>query len=196
MLFVPSVWEDIHKYYRGTYVKFKNFGDTLFYIANVTATQITGTDQENNPFVLDLNEEAPFEMDYVLPHRAVFQYNDHAVVLQRRPERQYRRGLCTNNVQVTRVGSTSRMELTFDLLKAYVAKQQYYRLTDINVYVTKGSLALGQRLSVIVGTGDILIDNIIIGRYLAAKKAIRVRHGNFRKELEEMAKEYGLEIVK
>lgn len=195
MLFVPSVWEDIHKYYRGTYVKFKNFGDTLFYIANVTPTQITGTDQDNNPFVLDLNEEAPFEMDYVLPHRAVFQYGDNAVVLQRRPERQYRRGLCTNNVQVLRVGSTSRMELTFDLLKAYVAKQQYYRLTDIS-NTTKDSLALGQRLSVLVGTGDILLDNTIIGRYLVQKKAIRVRHSNFRKELEEMAKEYGLEIVK
>jgi len=195
MLFVPSVWEDIHKYYRGTYVKFKNFGDTLFYIANVTSTQITGTDQDNNPFVLDLNEEAPFEMDYVLPHRAVFQYGDNAVVLHRRPERQYRRGLCTNNVQVLRVGSTSRMELTFDLLKAYVAKQQYYRLTDIS-NTTKASLALGQRLSVLVGTGDILLDNTIIGRYLAQKKAIRVRHSNFRKELEEMAKEYGLGIVK
>lgn len=194
MLFVPSNHEDISKYYKNTYVKFKNFGDTLYFINHVSSTKVSGTDQDGNPFDLDLNEEAPFEMEYVLPHRAVFQYGDIAVVLQRRPERQYRRGLCGNNVMVSKVGS-GRLDLTFDVLKAYVSKQSYHCLNDVFTS-TKQSLAISPRFSVIVSTGDILLDNTVVGRVLRASKTIRVRHPAFRKEMEEFAKEAKMEMAK
>jgi len=46
MQFVPSVWQDIRKYYEGSYVKFTEYGDTLFFIDRVREDSIVGHEED------------------------------------------------------------------------------------------------------------------------------------------------------
>lgn len=144
----PSVWRDIDRYYKNTWVKFQEFGDSLFYIQEVTNKEITGIDTSGGEFILYLSEELPYHMTYVLPHRAVFQYRDYAYLLSRNPARQYKRGLSTENTTLRRLPDGDAIDIKKELLVAYVEKQAYTTLRE--ALYGKGrqkSLALGSRFS-------------------------------------------------
>lgn len=135
MMAVPSASADIERYYRNTYVKFKGFGDLLFYIQRVTPENITGVDENGDDFVLTLSEDAPYQLDYILPNRALFQYKDRVAMLQRIPARQYKRGLCPENVRIIRPGvaessNGGQIDISFDSLKVFVNKPQYRTLKE------------------------------------------------------------------
>ena len=76
MLFKSSNANDIEKYYYNTYIKFKEFGDRLFYIQGVTSEKVFGLDENDDYFELLLSDEAPYEVDYILPNKACFSYSD------------------------------------------------------------------------------------------------------------------------
>lgn len=160
MLCTPRNWRDIERYFNGTFVKFREHGDRLFYIERVRETEITGTCEGDEPFIVYLHNDQPYELDYVLPRKAVFQYKQDAVLLQRMPARQYRRGLCEDNVRITRVTGGDRLSLGFPLLSAFVTKQTYYDPAEALFGKTgsKRSLALSNRLSFDKHTARLLID--------------------------------------
>src|SRR5687767_7922141 len=105
MLFLPSNVDDINRYYRNTYVKFKETGDRLMYISDVNSHRIvgqadTGGDGPPEEFVIYLSEAHPYEIDYVLPHKSFFQAADKAVLLSRIPAKQYQRGISQHNTSL------------------------------------------------------------------------------------------------
>ena len=61
MIFKASNWEDISRYYRNTYVKFKETGDRLFFIRRVDSYAVTGTDEDGTEFELYLKLKEKFE---------------------------------------------------------------------------------------------------------------------------------------
>lgn len=164
MLFTSSSAGDIEKYFRNTYTKFKDFGDKLFYIQKVNGEKVSGLDEDQEEFDLLLADDYPYEVDYVLPNRAVFQYKSSCFLLQRIPARQYKRGLCNDNVQIVETSSGEKRPLDFDVLKAFVTKQKYFTFTE--AISKKGkckAYALNSRMSFVAANGTVLCDLKKIG---------------------------------
>lgn len=148
MEFISDNWKDIQRYYNNTYVKFQEFGEKLFYIRRVSSTEITGIDEDSVEFCLFLDNSAPYSIDYVLPHRAVFQFGDQAYLLQRYPQRQYSRGLSQDNTRIIPVMGGDCKSMSFSILKAFTNKQKYFTLRE--AMFDKGkqkSVALSSRFS-------------------------------------------------
>lgn len=173
MKFKQENWRDIQKYYQGTYVKFAEFGDTLHYIENVTQDEITGKDENKDDFVLYLHDSQEYVFEYLLPHKAVFQYGGDAYLLQRIPARQYKRGLCQENTSFTKVTSGERQSLSWQLMTAYTNKQKYFSLKEA-IY-GKGkmrSLAVTNRMSYARGNDYLYVDNKVIATFNRESKVL------------------------
>lgn len=131
MLFIPSVWQDIRKYYEGSYVKFTEYGETLFFIDRVREDHIIGQEEDGNPFILTLDEECPYTLTYNLPHKGLFAYNNSTYMLHRIPAQQYSRGLTQGNTSIVEVSTGRKASLTFQTLRAFVQKQPYVSMFDV-----------------------------------------------------------------
>ena len=176
MFFTSSNWQDIDKYYSGTYVKFKEHGDRLFYIKNVDPNSITGIDEDEQVFELYLHDSHPYEIDYILPSRAIFQYGKKVVMLQRNPARQYKRGLCSNNVRVIDLYTGDTMPIGFNVLKAFVNKQKYYSIDDaVKKKYKLNSYALSPRFSYHAGQCTFKVDTKTVGVYEHTSKKIGMK---------------------
>jgi hypothetical protein len=180
---ISSNWQDIRKYYEHTYVKFNEFGDKLFYIAEVGPSIIRGIDDTQTDFELYLSDDAPYYLDYLLPHKAVFQYKDSVALLQRIPARQYRRGLCSDNTQILNVASGSKYDLGFPTLKAFVSKPSYASFSEaFNCKAKVKAVALSNRMTY-MRTGQILIDHTTVAHYDYTTKKITMARPIFLPEI-------------
>ncbi len=144
MILIPQNSSDIERYFRGTYVKFQGFGDTLFYIESVAKNEIRGTTVNGDDFTLSMHEEAPFELEYVLPNKAVFQYGKRIAMLVRCPARQYKRGIDSENTMML-LSNGDRLDINFTNLRKFVEKPNYRSLkvalygksSDTEIAITK-----------------------------------------------------------
>lgn len=184
----PNNWKDVQRYFHNTYVKVEEYGDTLFYIEGVSPNKIFGKTENGDYFEIELHQHQPFNLSYVLPHKAVFQYNKRAVLLQRIPAKQFKRGISIDNVSISFTDTGAYLDLTLDLLKAYTTKQRYFTFTD--AFLTKGSkllsYALTSRMSCTKGTGVIYVDNTPVARYAHNDVKIYVDKPNFRPDIEQL----------
>lgn len=197
MEIVPSNWRDADKYYRGTYVKFKEHGEKLFFIDVVTETEIHGKDEDDNTFILYLDEDAPYTLDYILPSRAVFNYKSTAYMLQRVPARQYQRGLSAGNTRVIEIPSGARRDFNFQMLKAFVNKQNYPTLKDAIFGKAKEKvLAVSSRMSFGRESRVLYVDCTPVGEFNRETNTFRI-NTMFNPELKELIAKnpWSVEIV-
>jgi len=188
MLFIPETAEDIIRYYKNTFVKFKETGDTLFYIKQVKDSVVHGISQDGTPFELYLSSAHPYEVDYVLPRKSYFQYGPHACLLQRVPAKQYQRGISQNNVSLNALrsnGGQADMGLDFSILMAFVSKQVFVNL-DMAVNSTHTSVVLAPRFAFVPSTRKVYADFLCVGQLLTKRKHLKCFHNVFRPELEKL----------
>lgn len=166
MQLIPENWQDIKRYYLGTYVKFKEHGDELFHISHVSPEAVKGTYQQGKEeFILSLDSSVPYNLEFKLPHKAVFQYRDRALMLFRVPARQYYRGISPENTKIINAMTGEPLELTWATLSAFVNKQAYYSLKEAMELSTKKrmqSMALNNRMCYVPEHRRILLDNKVI----------------------------------
>jgi hypothetical protein len=183
MDFMSSNWRDIQKYYESTYVKFAEFGDKLFYIQRVREEMIQGIDDTDTAFELYLSDDHPYAVNYLLPHKATFQWKDSVYVLQRIPARQYRRGLCADNTMLTNVATGNNTDISFNALKAFVSKPQYSSFGQaFNSKEKTKAIALTNRMTYL-RTGYILFDQKRVASYDHDRKVIKMVHKIFLPEI-------------
>lgn len=200
MLFCPSNFEDIHRYYRQTYVKFPERGDELFYIRSVDRYKLTGTHESGDEFELYYSEEKPYNVEFVIPHKSFFQYKTRAYLLQRIPAKQYNRGICDNNTAINSLnkqGGLANHAIGFELLKAYVAKPDFP--TFDKAVTTKGSkihsIALSRRFAYVPECKMIFLDHQPIAVVDHASHEVRVYHSVFIPELQALTKDSIFKVV-
>ena len=183
MDFMSSNWRDIQKYYECTYVKFVEFGDKLFYIQRVRENVIEGINEDDTAFQLYLSDEHPYAVNYLLPHKAVFQWKDSVYILQRIPARQYRRGLCSDNTMLTNVATGNNTDINFSSLKAFVSKQKYASFGQaFNSKEKTKAIALTNRMTYL-RTGYILFDQKRVASFDFERKVIKMVHKIFLPEI-------------
>lgn len=187
MLFLSENFEDISRYYRYTYVKFKETGDRLFYISSVSSEKITGRASDETPFELYLNDEFPYEVDYVLPNKSYFQTGPTATLLHRIPAKQYRRGVSEENVSCRTLqqnGGSSKREITFSLLEAFVGKQAFTPfITALQHTSDMLSIALSPRMAYACGARTIYVDDVCIAKVMNRPKQLKCYSSVFVPEL-------------
>lgn len=196
MQFKPSNKEDISKYYRNSYLKLKESGDTLYYLQYVDSTCVSGQRDDGREFKLWLAEEEPYEVDYILPHKSFFQHNGHAMMLQRIPAKQYHRGLTGENTMISFKGGAASVEqtvmpLSFELLKAFVSKQKFYTLSEAVKLKPEDdvvSAVLAQRMMYMVASRTIHIDFVPVARVNALGTRIQMVQPIFQEEIEDFLK--------
>jgi hypothetical protein len=199
MQFSTANYEDIHRYYRCTYVKFKEMGDRLFYIRDVNHSIVRGTDEDGTEFELYLNHDDPYEVDYVLPHKSYFQYAKRACMLQRVPAKQYRRGLCAENTRLTAIGKTGNLvniDIGFDVLKAFVTKQAFPSIKTVLTMKNKPlSVALSPRFAFAPEPGLIIADQLTVATVDKKQQKVTIHREIFRPEVLKFVNDLNMEIV-
>jgi hypothetical protein len=199
MIFMSANYDDISRYYKSTYVKFKETGDKLFYIRHVTPVSVTGCDEDGTEFELFLGNDYPYEVDYILPRKSFFQANKRAILLQRIPAKQYQRGISTGNVRLTglaKTGGLSTHEIGFDLLKAFVTKQAFPRLDEaIKNTARNVSVALSSRIAYVPDVGYFYVDTTVIAQVDKKTKQIHMLQNVFRNEMQELVQNSQYKVV-
>ena len=189
MIAMSSNWRDVQKYFENSYIKIQGYGDKLFFVNRVRENMIVGVDENDTLFELYLSNKEPFELDYVLPHRAVFQHGDEALFLRRNPSRQYRRGLHADNTAVVYIATGTNCDLNFYILKSYVEKQKYMSFMEaVDHKGSMRSMALSPRMSYIRAGGEIRMDMTTIAVVNHEKKTIRIKRPIFKPEILQFLK--------
>lgn len=198
MLFVPSARDDISRYYKNTYVKFHETGDRLFYIKGVNTEKVFGIDEDGNDFILYLAADKPYEVDYILPRKSYFQYENRALILLRIPAKQYQRGVSEANTKLLKLmgrGSFTTSSINFDTLKAFVGKQQFPSFTEAMKTIGEGSIALSPRFAFACKTRGLYLDQLHIGSVARRGKMVRLFSPLFVKEVSELVKDTTYKVI-
>jgi hypothetical protein len=188
--FTPSNRDDLIRYYKGTFVKFAEFGEQLFYIDIVTANRIEGKHESGENFIMYLDEATPYEVGYILPHKSFFQYGQDACLLQRNPAKQYHRGLCSQNTNITLMTATGpkALGIGFETLKAFVSKQQFYTLSGAIGAEDKNSCVLNSRMMYHREKRMIYVDMLPIAKVNPAKTTVSLLKPIFKDEVTDWMK--------
>lgn len=177
MIFTHNNVEDIRKYYRNTYVKFSDLGETICFIEEVKQKEIDGEvvpcvigkTSSGDLFTLPLWADQPYEVEYVLPKKGFFVHKGNLYQLRRIPARQYSRGVCPDNTSIVcfdKYGVFNGADVTAELLQAYVNKPdiKYPSMADIKeAQQTYACLLLSRRIVLLPYSGKVLVDGMVVG---------------------------------
>lgn len=149
MQFTSENIDDIRRYYIGSYVKFKETGDILYHLTSVNNFFVEGRSQKGDILKLYLDDQHPYEIEYVLPHKSYYQYGNSAAQLFRIPAKQYQRGIGPENTEIRALvsGEFMKVNLDFASLCAFVDKQMFYSLSDAIVADANTSCVLTPRMA-------------------------------------------------
>lgn len=175
MIFHKSTYSDIQKYYPDNIVKFKETGDRLWQIRSINPDEIRCSDTDGFEIYLDLNE--PYEVDFTLPGRVVYQNGSHACMLARMPAKQYNRGIHNQNTGLYRLSSSGEwVSAGFNIqkLQQFVDKPSYQEVSLIDFdSPDDSSWALSRHFS-ICRSGYVFALGTKIGNFDATSKSIFV----------------------
>lgn len=189
MKFCQDNWEDIKKYFDKSYMKFPLIGDEVVYVEQVGATGMRG--KQSNPefdewvFTFANNPQGT-EVEFVLPHKSFFEYEDRVFFLSRLPSKQYKRGICRDNTQVMvlTVDGFDTVELSLALINAYTAKPSFqgFRVDRVGqAYAVSPRMAVDQ-------VGRIFIDRTRVGYIDVQARSISCSHELFLPEFDRVLK--------
>lgn len=176
MQLISDNWQDINKYYCDSYVKFPNeYGDKLFYVYKVRPDGILFKDDKGEEGILNLANDVPYDLNFILPHKTMFQKGQYCYLLQRIPAKQYHRGITSENCAFHYLsgGVWRQSDFSWSLLNAYTNKPLFRSITEV-VQNPKGfdSEALSRRFA--IGGPKLFCDTINIGRVDAKKSIVYV----------------------
>lgn len=182
MIFSKYNVDDIKKYYLGSVVKFPATGDRLMKIINVNSEEVTCMDVDGFEISIDLSEE--YEVEYPIPGRTVYQQGQQAVMLVRRPAKQYYRGIHEQNTQLLTLYATGKwgiIDVSINNLQQFVDKPCYQ---DPNLILESpyNSFALN-KYTAVTKHGDIFILMKNVGMVDFEKKQVITHAPIFKTEI-------------
>jgi len=132
-IFSSENWKDIENYYFKTVVKFTETGDRLWRINSVSPHDVICVDVDGLELSIDL--DYPYTVEYVVPGRVVYQQGNTAMLLSRRPQKMYKRGISEENTQLMylpNTGGWKSAQLTLGNLQQFVDKPAYQDVSTID----------------------------------------------------------------
>jgi hypothetical protein len=173
MIFTADNIDDIRRYYLQSYVKLRDFGETLCFLEDIvnkvvddmSVRCVTGTLSNGDLFSLPLWADQPYEVEYVLPKKSLFVYEKQLHHLRRLPARQYHRGICQENTAIVSFsrGRWQGVELTATLLQAYVDKPDIVLPTQASASKSSGPIMLSRRFALDPVNERVFCDTVVVG---------------------------------
>lgn len=176
MIISNSNWEDVRRYYLHCYIKTKETGDHVWFVEQVDSKMVFLVDCNNEQAALDLSK--PYELEYVIPGRAAFQYGKHAWALVRAPHKQYYRGMHAENTRFASLTDTGRWAvrtINFDIIQAFVEKPVYYKIQDVvNLYQQEAYISYALSPNICVTNSGIIVtvSGSVIGKLMMKSKRV------------------------
>lgn len=162
-------YDDIVKYYLKTYVKFKETKDEIYFIKQVTHTDIICENSKNEEVAICLT--VGYTIDYVIPKKTVYQHGEEALFLARIPARMWRKGMDSKNTTfaiLSAAGNWTTISFSIQAIEGFVNKPSYFEFKDALNNFEKGtnlqSAALSPRIS-ITRKGAVFVDQVLVGKY-------------------------------
>ena len=193
-MFVNSEnWQDCQKYYQNTWVKLAQCGERIYTVGEVGSkftyfsSPSRGPNDDEADVCIDMS--VGFNIDYVIPKKTVFQYGEHALILERVPARMWRKGMDPKNTQFLTLNEMSawgKVQIGVPVIEGFVNKPGYYQL-DAALNNFEGALlsaALSPRVSLSRG-GSVFIDTTMVGKY-ARKSGTLTYKAIYKDDLEPM----------
>lgn len=176
--------DDIRRYYEKTYCKLKEFGDKLWFLQKIETTpdgyEVRLVDSDNETWVILLDNEEPYHMDFALPHKAMFNFRNTVFQLQRIPARQYKRGIHPENTQLIEIFTGKSLTLDFKRLESFINKQAYISLNEA-IFGKRGSTVVGMALSPRMAWNAlnqmVFVDNVGVAVYDRAANKLKTPDG-------------------
>lgn len=169
-------WHDVEKYFYDTYVKFKETGDTIFRITGVNSEYITATSLQGEEVGIDLKN--PYNIDFLLPKKASFNFGGTAYHISRIPARQWKKGISKQNTCFAAYTETGWKNVSFDhaLLEGFANKPAYIKAPDLKGFFEQGTkaAAISPRI-VVANNGNIFVDTVVVGKWALDKELITTR---------------------
>lgn len=192
-------FDDVKKYFQHTYVKFAETGDHIWHIDTVNPNEIICSDKNKEQVGIDLT--IGYNLEYILPRKAVFQFGNEAVMLSRIPARQWKKGMCKANTAFHTLSSDGTwMALNFDInmIEGFVNKPSYYPIDIAQKEFQKEngdllSCALNPRMAV-CKTGKLYIDNVLVGKMSFKDKAVLCKQ-IFKPEVSKVFSDFNIKTV-
>lgn len=204
MKFCQANYEDISKYYSGTFVKFEGMegefegkpllaGEQIHYIKKVTPVSAIGTrlmedgtEVEFEFHFSETAEDAP-DVEMIFPKKCFFNVDDvGALLLARNPVRKWKKGITNENTLIQKLGSTVLTSVSMDMgsLNWYIKKPAYMSFTK-----RMKSYAVSRRFAVAT-SGMLFCDTKQVGRVDYKKQTVFVVHSMFIPEITRILKDH------
>lgn len=132
MIFHISNICDIQKYYTDNIIKVKEAGDRLWYVRSIGPEEVKLVDVDGMELYIDLHH--PYEVDFPLPGRAVYQCGSSAYMVARAPAKQYNRGIHKQNTRMyilNQIGQWGEVPITLERLQQFVDKPCYQDINNL-----------------------------------------------------------------
>lgn len=192
MKFNKDNWEDIKKYFDKSYMKFPLLGDEVVYVESVSSAGMSGKRMQNADWdgwqftFGGANTSA--EVEFVLPRKSYFECGGYAYLLTRQPTKQYKRGICRENTEISMLTMEGfqNVPLSLELINAYTHKPSFQGFRD----ELGSSYAVSRRIAV-DQTGKIYVDRTRIGYVDVKRRSINCNIELFVPELEHIVRENG-----
>ena len=132
MIFHTTTYQDIQKYYTNNIIKLKESGDRLWYVKAIYPEEVKLVDVDGMELYIDLSH--PYEVEFPLPGRAVYQCGPSAYMVARAPAKQYNRGIHKQNTRMYVLSSTgnwAEIPITLERLQQFVDKPCYQDINNL-----------------------------------------------------------------
>lgn len=174
-------YDDVKKYYLGTYVKFKEEGDALFYIERVDPDKIVA--KATNEELVGIDLTIGYNIEYALPGKAVFQYGGIVMMLSRIPARMWKKGMSNQNTKfevMDKTGKWTKTNFSAELIESFINKPAYVDPMDaLKAFCDETSdleaAALTPRITFTRG-GKLMVDQTIVAKYDFTNKVFTVKN--------------------
>jgi hypothetical protein len=165
-------WQDIKKYYAGTYILVPEATHHVLLVEKVDEQYIYVSDPKGEKGGIELTKTG-YTIKDILPFKQYFQHSANvAGLIQRKPARMWKKGIHAENTlmfTIDELGQQKPLSVSHAAVEAFQQSKGQFKSLDTMNGSTK-SLALSERLCAI-GNGHLLMDTFVIG-VLSPKKKI------------------------
>lgn len=180
--FTSNGWRDFNQRYVETYGWYTS-KDKEILVRVESATESVATFVDADGIQYSANADKGVKFKFVPLNRTLFQYKTGVVLVERKPARQYKRGICLQNTRIRSIVAATNSQLDFELINAYI-NPKYPVVSERYTLINKSFCLVDGRY--------IYLYNMIIGHYSPFTNTYSLIYPMFRQEFCDAVRDAGL----
>lgn len=191
--FVSETAKDFRQRYQNTYGFFTTKETNkriLVVISNVEENKVDFYDVDRNQYSAQVNMGVQFE--FVAPVKRLFTDGKIIMLIQRKPARQWQRGLSSSNTSITNIDTGANITLNFSRVQEAYGKSHVFNPKDHAKYLSENSsICLLSDMFAFVGD-TLYLYNVAVGKVNKETKVITMDQKVFHQEVCDLLRNINL----